>query len=162
MLNKKINFKIIITLIFTLFICTNARSYLQKGIGEPCKNRTFWSQVKLRPAEINNAKYYNNQPQSLFNVTTYLEYNKTGVRINADSMMQRRFRNILDSLVFAECVSYNGTYLNRIEEYLNGLCDQPSWVYTEYDKSANYSYLKGTYYFVDLLSGIYFNLFNIE
>ena len=116
----------------------------------------------LSPAEINNAKYYNNQPQSLFNVTTYLEYNKTGVRINADSMMQRRFRNILDSLVFAECVSYNGTYLNRIEEYLNGLCDQPSWVYTEYDKSANYSYLKGTYYFVDLLSGIYFNLFNIE
>ena len=79
------NFSCLFAIVFTLSD-SSARNYIQKGIGEPCKNRTFWSKVKLRPDELNSAKYYNKLPQTPFNLTTYLNYNspKTGAMMESN------------------------------------------------------------------------------
>jgi hypothetical protein len=85
-------------LITTTFNIANG-VLLQKGIGEPCSNRTFWSKVKLLSKHIRDATTYNNAPISAWNVSVYLQYNITGDRTNSDNMMVSRYKPAMNGLV---------------------------------------------------------------
>jgi hypothetical protein len=88
---------------------------------------------------------------------TFFEYYKNGNRFNGEMMMYARQLFIINSLVFAECVEWNGAYMQRIEEYLNGLCDQPAWPWPAHDKHMKY--YSGKEYFVELNSGNFWYAF---
>ena len=175
MLKKKFKFYLILIIFLFLFnffginylnenTSLNDKSYLskltlKKGIGEPCSNRKLWSSVKLTPMHKNFSRIYNDIPMPPWEEDKFLEFYKNGNRFNGEKMMYDRQLFGINSLVFAECVEWNGAYMKRIEEYLNGLCDQAAWPWPAHD--VHKKYYKGEEYFVELNSGIYlfFNLF---
>ena len=125
---------------------------LQKGIGEPCSNREFWSQVKLSDDEISQANIVNANPMPPWNDSLYFETARTGNRVNGEAMMFKRTYKF-HYMVLTECVFNNGSYMTRIEEYLNGICKQPSWAQAAHDAATNFSYYYGKQYYVELNSG---------
>lgn len=72
---------------------------LQKGIGEPCSNRTFWSQVKLLSKHLKDATNFNAAPMTPWNQASYLQFNLTGDRTSSDNMMVARYRPAMNALV---------------------------------------------------------------
>jgi hypothetical protein len=72
---------------------------LQKGIGEPCSNRTFWSQVKLLSKHLKDATAFNTAPMKPWDLATYLQFNLTGDRTASDNMMVARYRPAMNALV---------------------------------------------------------------
>lgn len=143
---------VIITLILQVYY-VNTQLTKQKGAGEPCSNREFWSKVTLDKSIINSANAKLNQFMRPWNDSIYLEYIATGVRVNSDNMINSRQFFIRD-LVLAECVTYSGVYLKKLEESLIELANQRSWAYSAHD--TDLSYFNGRY-FVDLMAGIDLN-----
>ena len=137
-------------------ISLNDKSYLskltlKKGLGEPCSNRKLWSIVELTPMHKNFSRIYNEIPMPPWQEDKFLEFYKNGDRLNGETMMYDRQLFGINSLVFAECVEWNGAYMKRIEEYLNGLCDQAAWPWPAHD--VHKKYYTGEEYFVELNSG---------
>ena len=132
-----------------MHFCT-AINYKQTGIGEPCSNREAWQNIELTHDYIDHLKKASETKSTpTWNNVDYESFwqsNKKD-RDTSESMMRKWYS--LESLVFAECKFYNGTYIKLIRQWLNEWCTHPwSFPNQDFDKQ----YLNGQY-FVDLASG---------
>ena len=115
-----------------------------KGLGEPCSNRSAWAvehpdieQIMIR------ARRFLDAPFPVWDSDAYAASALSGNSAPGDTMLAAR-KNQLYPLVIAECLTWNGTYLPRIEEVLRGLAQQPSWASPTTDREARM--LRGDYY----------------
>jgi hypothetical protein len=130
-----------------------SQSAKQVGLGVPCSNR-IWKSKGYSITVKNAAISTNSKPMPAWNDTAYLDWVNFRLR-TGDAMMAARFEP-LKELVMVECVDYNGEFLPKIEEYLNGLATQRSWAFSAHD--TDLSYYNGRY-FVELCSGFKFLIF---
>ncbi len=121
-----------------------------RGLGEPASNRAAWNKIAAQMkydafiAKVNKLDIAN-FPK--WDEDLYLEYQKKGVRKNADKMIGERTK-WLPQLVFAECLEYKGNYLPSIEFVVKELIQQKSWTLPAHDK-GNKNF-EGKEYDVDL------------
>ena len=141
------NFFLFLLIFFCHFCFCFSQAAKQVGLGEPCSNRiwkTLGYSSTLKTAALNSKL----KPQPAWNDTAYLDWSNFRLR-TADAMMAARYEP-LKELAIVECVDYNGEFLPKIEEYLNGLASQRSWSLSAHD--TDLSYYNGKY-FIELGSG---------
>ena len=120
-----------------------------QGFSIPCTNRTVWTKIKTyfypgTPAYFDRLAAL---PAAPWNNVTYTEYNRTGVRVNADRMMKNRTETLYN-LVMRECYYWDGKYLAKIDSYLQEVAKQPTWSFSAHDPGLKY-WTAGKY-FLDL------------
>lgn len=121
-----------------------------KGLGEPASNRAAWNRVAARTkyeAFIERVNKLDMANLPKWDDALYLEYQKQGVRKNADKMMGDRTK-WLPQFVFAECLEYKGNFLPSIEYLIKELIGQKAWTLPAHDK-GNKNF-EGREYDVDL------------
>jgi hypothetical protein len=98
------------------------------GFGMPCANRAAWQVVAHNyAASIEKAETLIASPLPSWDDEKYALYSKTGDRKIGEAMM-RAHDEQLGPLVLAECSEWKGRFLPRIEEELDAIAAQPSWV----------------------------------
>ena len=117
------------------------------GFGPPCSDRTAWNGVAddFRD-DVEQAEKLIAAPLPGWNEDAYQLYWKTGDRRTGESMM-RAHDGQLGPLVLAECSEWKGRFLPRIEEELDAISAQKSWVepaHTRYAVDLNSSSLAHT------------------
>lgn len=117
------------------------------GFGAPCSDRAAWSTVAGDFADsVQRAEKMIASPLPAWNEDAYQLYWKTGDRRTGEAMM-RAHDGQLGPLVLAECVEWKGRFLPRIEEELDAIAAQKSWVepaHTRYAVDLNASGLAHT------------------
>ena len=94
----------------------------------PASDRAVWEGL---PEDLKNCLVVNGEswlgyqfPTIL--ITDYLEFSRTGNRSNYEKKMFER-RNILNALVLAECVEYQGRFLDDILNAVFLMCGESAW-----------------------------------
>lgn len=94
----------------------------------PASDRAVWERL---PEDLKNCLVVNGEswlgyqfPTIL--ITDYLEFSRTGNRSNYEKKMFER-RNILNALVLAECVEYQGRFLDDILNAVFLMCGESAW-----------------------------------
>ena len=110
-----------------------------QGFSLPCTNRTAWSSIKpyFYPGF---ASFYDRMaavPAEPWSNLTYTEYNRTGIRVNADRMMKNR-TDTLYNLVMRECYFWDGKYVAKIDSFLREISTQPTWTFSAHDFGLKY------------------------
>ncbi|KAJ3208617.1 hypothetical protein HDU67_006630 [Dinochytrium kinnereticum] len=107
-----------------------------RGYGIPCKNRTHWTALirskrffNMTQVEQGVARY---TPFPAWNNTAYLTFMRTGDPGPGREMIPDRM-NGLGQLALAECVFWNGSFTDRINQALLSVALQPSWETPEND-----------------------------
>ncbi|MCY3023403.1 MAG: heparinase II/III family protein [Planctomycetota bacterium] len=120
------------------------------GLGSPIGDRAAWERLAdtykkqiPKAAEI-MAQPLPDQPDDLF-----LDFSKTGTRVNWERVAGKR-RGRLTPLVLAECVENKGRFLPAIEQLVEALCAEKTWVMPAHDRDL--SNFKGTAVDIDLAS----------
>ena len=106
-----------------------------KGVGHPIGDRAAWEKVApleayravVQQAEQINAQPVPDQPDDLF-----LDYSRTGNRTHWQRVAFER-RKRVGVLVLAECVENRGRFVAKLQEYLDALCAERTWVYPAHD-----------------------------
>ena len=94
----------------------------------PASDRTAWEGLpeELKKRLIaNGEKWLGYRFPSIF-MTDYLEFSRTGNRSNYEKKMFER-RTILNTLVLAECVEYQGRFLDDILNAVFLICGETAW-----------------------------------
>jgi hypothetical protein len=98
------------------------------GFGPPCSDRAAWEPVAADfQDEVAQAEKLIAAPFPAWNEDAYQLYWKTGDRRTGEAMM-RAHDGQLGPLVLAECSEWKGRFLPRIEEELDAIAAQESWV----------------------------------
>lgn len=98
------------------------------GFGVPCSDRSAWVAVAQNyHASVAKAEELISSPLPAWDEEKYQLYSKTGDRKVGEAMM-RAHDEQLGPLVLAECSEWKGRFLPRIEEELDAIAAQPSWV----------------------------------
>jgi hypothetical protein len=98
------------------------------GFGRPCTDRTAWEQVAHNySSSVEKAETLIASPLPAWDDEKYALYSKTGDRKIGEAMM-RAHDEQLGPLVLAECSEWKGRFLPRIEEELDAIAAQASWV----------------------------------
>lgn len=117
------------------------------GFAPPCADRTAWDRVAADfHDDIGKAEKLIAAPLPAWNEDAYQLYWKIGDRRTGESMM-RAHDGQLGPLVLAECSEWKGRFLPRIEEELDAVSAQKSWVepaHTRYAVDLNSSSLAHT------------------
>jgi hypothetical protein len=117
------------------------------GFGPPCSDRAAWIAVAADfHDDVAQAEKFIAAPLPAWNEDAYQLYWKTGDRRTGEAMMRARDGQ-LSPLVLAECSEWKGRYLPRIEEELDAISSQESWVepaHTRYAVDLNSSTLAHT------------------
>lgn len=109
------------------------------GYGLPISNRGVWDRLFEIPNNtkvIASAERLAKEPFPIWNDSVMFEYERTGIRVNADKMMGRRSSR-LSTLVIAECLENKGRFITPIDRTLNELCTQPTWVLVAHDPNLD-------------------------
>ena len=132
-----------------LTTATDTRVKNKKGVlGVPCSNRSAWDHINIPDSVIQLAKQFKDTPIPSWSDEEYLMYYTSGDR-NGQRMMWAR-QDRLPYLILAECVAYDGSFLEIIEADLLSLATQRSWALPSSD--VGLTYFNGTQYFVELNS----------
>lgn len=107
------------------------------GLGRPISNREPWealaatepAQALTKRAEALLAQPLPDQPDDLF-----LEFSRNGNRTNWQRVSGRR-RGRLSPLVVAECLENRGRFIPAIEQLVQALCAERTWVMPAHDAS---------------------------
>jgi len=98
------------------------------GFGVPCSDRAAWEPVAHNfQNSVQEAEQFIASPLPPWNEDAYQLYYKTGDRKTGEAMMSAHDGQ-LGPLVLAECSEWKGRFLPRIEEELDALSAQRSWV----------------------------------
>jgi hypothetical protein len=98
------------------------------SFGVPCSDRAAWEPVARDfQSSVEQAERFIASPLPPWNDDAYQLYYKTGDRKTGESMMHAHDGQ-LGPLVLAECAEWKGRFLPRIEEELDALSAQRSWV----------------------------------
>ncbi|HPS03012.1 MAG TPA: heparinase II/III family protein [Candidatus Sumerlaeota bacterium] len=122
------------------------------GFGKPISDRAAWEalgkQLAFRKivarAELLLSTPFPDSPDEL-----YLEFSVNGNRENYQKVAEER-RSQVQIFTLAECVENQGNYLPALEEVINELCLERTWVLPAHDKSLENFDLKTTD--IDLVS----------
>ncbi len=98
-----------------------------------CTDRAAWAGVRANIGEahgyeiIAEAEAYAQAPIPALPATLYLEFLRTGQREGFQTPRTKR-RNMLSSLVLAECLEGKGRFLDPILNIVWAICEESSWV----------------------------------
>ena len=109
------------------------------GLGRPTTDRAAWDRLaadKAYPQAIRRAEQYLTEPLPDQPDDLFLEFSRTGNRSHWEKVaFQRRGR--LTWLVLAECLENKGRFVPAIEQLLNALCAERTWVFPACDRALN-------------------------
>lgn len=122
------------------------------GPGKPISDREAWeslaateaAQDLIRRAESLLTQPLPDQPDELF-----LEFSRTGNRTNWQNVSGQR-RGRLSPLVIAECLEGQGRFLSALEQLIEALCAERTWVMPAHD--GNLTNFRGESVDIDLAS----------
>lgn len=98
------------------------------GFGVPCSDRASWEAVASHyQGSVQKAEAFIASPLPGWDDAKYQLYSQTGDRKIGETMM-RAHDEQLGPLVLAECSEWKGRFLPRIEEELDAIASQKSWV----------------------------------
>jgi hypothetical protein len=122
------------------------------GLGRPVTDRAAWDQLTAQgtfSGVIPQAGQLLDRPSPAPSDDLYLEYSRTGNRTSWQEVEYAR-RDRLMTLVLAECMEDRGRFLPAIEELIEVLCAERTWVLPAHDEDlANFN---GTTTDIDLAS----------
>ncbi len=90
--------------------------------------REFWEGLpaELKQAHLARAEEYLGRPWELLPASVYLQFSRDGNRSNYEEIYFGR-RNRLAALVVAECIEYQGRFLDEIANGLWAIMEETSW-----------------------------------
>jgi hypothetical protein len=90
--------------------------------------REQWENIPkaYRDAYVKKADQYIGFDWPLLSASLFLEYSKTGDRSRFEKVAENR-REVLGTLVIAECIQHKGKYLNDILNGVWAICEQSYW-----------------------------------
>lgn len=106
------------------------------GALRPVSDRAFWKTIADEPGYsklIAAADTLKDKPIAVIPEELYLEFSRNGNRRNYEAVAFER-RGRLTSLVMAECMTNQGTYLPRLNDLVNKFCEERTWVLPAHDK----------------------------
>lgn len=106
-----------------------------KGHVESCNDRGTWGNDDLKrrlAPSLREAERLLKRDFPTWDDDAYLEFSRTGERVNGERMTRDR-QNWLLPLALAECSQYEGRFLAKIEEVLFALLSQPTWMLPAHD-----------------------------
>ncbi|MGE5531867.1 MAG: hypothetical protein ACM3VW_07130, partial [Bacteroidota bacterium] len=122
------------------------------GLGRPIADRAAWDKLAKDPAvaaTIKRAEGYLDSPLPEQPDDLFLDFSRTGNRTRWQTVSGQR-RGRLAPLVIAECLENKGRFLPRLEELIEALCAERTWVMPAHDsKLTNF---KGEAIDIDLAS----------
>ncbi len=106
-----------------------------KGVGSPASDRNAWGRLSattysknfIKTAEELLDNDFPELPDELF-----LEFRRNGNRTNYQLPHNKRI-NMINTLALAECLEYKGRFIQKLEEGLEKLLSQKSWVLPAHD-----------------------------
>ena len=112
-----------------------------EGLGSPASDRDAWDALAESDAYariILRAEALLEQPLPEQPDELYLDFSETGNRTRWQNVANQR-RNRLAPLVLAECAENEGRFIAAIEELVEALCAERTWVMPAHDRSlANF------------------------
>lgn len=122
------------------------------GVGRPISDRTAWETLAaldgfrqiVADAERLTTEPIPEQPDNL-----YLEFSTTGNRTRFEAVSHKR-RERLSVFALAECLEDYGRFIKRLEEIIEALCNDRTWVWPAHD--GNLANFHGTTTDIDLVS----------
>ncbi|MGC9320311.1 MAG: hypothetical protein ACP5KN_19915, partial [Armatimonadota bacterium] len=113
-----------------------------EGLGRPITDRAAWERLGETEAYqsiVERAERLLDEPLPEQPDELYLEFSRTGNRSRWQRVANQR-RGRLAPLVLAECVEDQGRFLPAIEELVEAICAERTWVMPAHDRSlANFN-----------------------
>lgn len=106
------------------------------GVGRPISDRAAWEAIgatKRFQALIAEAEQLVKKPLPAVPDELYLDFSRTGNRNPWQNAAGERHRR-LKPLVVAECIENKGRFLPAIEQLVDALCAEKTWVLPAHDK----------------------------
>ncbi|MAU08295.1 MAG: hypothetical protein CL607_00620 [Anaerolineaceae bacterium] len=100
----------------------------------PANDRQAWSKVRAELGEEKIARYIaKGEACAAMDIpplpaTLYLDFKRTGERLNYENPVAKR-RSMLMSLTLAECLEYEGRFLDPLLDLVWAMCEESSWSY---------------------------------
>lgn len=106
------------------------------------KDRLSWEGIskEIRKYYIEKAEEYLDYKWTSLTATAYMDFSRTGSRQSYDSIFFER-KQIVQRLLFAECLEGKGRFINDIINGVWLICEQSTWVIPAHDM-----YLRGEKY----------------
>lgn len=112
-----------------------------EGLGPPIDDREAWGDLGAHPTYqdlVRRAEALLEDPLPEQPDDLYLDFSRTGNRTRWQRVSGQR-RGRVTTLVLAECVENEGRFLPAVEELVEALCAEPTWVMPAHDRSlANF------------------------
>ncbi|MCX7045981.1 MAG: heparinase II/III family protein [Candidatus Sumerlaeota bacterium] len=105
------------------------------GFGRPITDRAAWQSLGKHPAfqeAVAKAEALLREPMPPMTDDLYLDYSRTGVRRNWESVSGKR-RGRVATLVIAECLEDKGRFLPAFKDVVRSLCADATWVMPAHD-----------------------------
>lgn len=109
------------------------------GFGKIIDNRPAWERIvtqDLLNKVVNKAEACISEPLPPMTDEAFLHFSRTGNRTLCDELNAKRCYRI-ETLTIAECFQNEGTYLEHIEEVIQSICGQKTWVLTSHDENLD-------------------------
>lgn len=124
------------------------------GFGRPISDRAVWNRLAQKNQAddvIHQADLLKTKPIPVLTDSLFFIFSKTGVRYKYQTPMNKR-RSTVEVLTLAECLQNQGRYLKTIEEYIQAICSEVTWIYPAHDKKLDNFY--GRTISIDLSSAL--------
>ncbi len=112
------------------------------GVGRPISDREAWDAVGASPhfsGVVARARELVKQPLPEASDEVYLEFSRNGNRTRYQRV-QRTRHSRFPALVLAECIENRGRFLSAIEEAIEAVCSEKTWVMPAHDRGLNNFY----------------------
>jgi hypothetical protein len=122
------------------------------GIGRPITDRQAWQAVAAAPAfkdAVRRAEKLLSEPIPELTDDLYLDFSRTGNRQRCQRVLGERHARYQE-LVLAECIENRGRFLPAIEQSIQAVCGDKTWVLPAHD--GGLKNFKGTEITIDLRS----------
>ncbi|MBN2581004.1 MAG: heparinase II/III family protein [Pirellulales bacterium] len=106
-----------------------------QGVGPAIADRRAWEEIGKRPEFANVVKKAEDaakKPLPELTDDLYLEFSRTGNRTHYQKAVGKWY-DILDTLIYAECLENRGRFLPAIERTIKAFCDMKTWVLPAHD-----------------------------
>jgi len=108
-----------------------------QGVGRPIGDRRAWQALADAPAfrsVVPDAEKLLAQPIPEWSDDLYLDFSRTGNRSRGEARLHQRHTRFL-RLTLAECLENRGRFLPAIEEAIQAICGDKTWVLPAHDRN---------------------------
>ncbi len=127
---------------------------LPDGLGPRASDRKAWQSIADRPEAreaVQRAEALLQEPMPDLPDDLYLDYSRTGNRRRCEAVLGQR-HNRIPVLALAECIEGKGRFLPKLEEAIQAVCAEKSWVLPAHD--GNLQTFTGKLITIDLASSV--------